>query len=58
MIEIFQGSFSEFVFQQTPKFFKNAAFHVSFHFMSSLVTWDVVILVSIILKTHVWLRDF
>ena len=29
-----------------------------YHFMSSLVTWDVVILVLIILKTHVWLRDF
>ena len=29
-----------------------------YHFMSSLETWDVVILVLIILKTHVWLRDF
>ena len=29
-----------------------------FHFMSSLVTWDIVILVLIILNTHVWLRDF
>ena len=26
--------------------------------MSDLVTWDVVILVLIILKTHDWLRDF
>ena len=33
-------------------------YHFKFHFMSSLVTWDVVILVLIILKTHVWLRDF
>ena len=33
-------------------------YHFIFHFMSSLVTWDVVILVLIILKTHVWLRDF
>ena len=33
-------------------------YHFMFHFMSSLVTWDVVILVLIILKTHVWLLDF
>ena len=33
-------------------------YHFMFYFMSSLVTWDVVILVLIILKTHVWLRDF
>ena len=39
-------------------FFKDVSFHVSFHFMSILVTWDVVILVLIILKTHVWLRGF
>ena len=32
--------------------------HFMFHFMSSLLTWDVVILVLIILKTHIWLRDF
>ena len=32
--------------------------HFMFHFMSSLVTWDVVILVLIILKPHDWLRDF
>ena len=29
-----------------------------FHFMSSLVTWDVVILELIILRMHVWLLDF
>ena len=33
-------------------------YHFMFHFMSSLVEWDVVVLVLIILKTHVWLRDF
>ena len=33
-------------------------YHFMFHFMSSLVTWDVVILVLIILKTQVWLHDF
>ena len=33
-------------------------YHFMFHFMSSLVTWDAVILVLIILKTHVWLHDF
>ena len=31
-------------------------YHFMFHIMSSLVTWDVEILVLIILKTHVWLR--
>ena len=40
-----------------PFFFLNM-YHFMFHFMSSLVTWNVVILVLIILKTHVWLRDF
>ena len=40
---------------QSPNFSKD--YHFMFHFMSSLVTWDVVILVLIILKTHVWLRD-
>jgi hypothetical protein len=29
-----------------------------FHFMSSLVTWDVVILELIVLRMHVWLLDF
>ena len=33
-------------------------YHFMFHFMSSFVTWDDVILVLIIFKTHVWLRDF
>ena len=33
-------------------------YHYMFHFMSSLVTWDVVILVLLVLKTHVWLQDF
>ena len=33
-------------------------YHFIFHFMSSLVTRNVVILVLIILKTHVLLRDF
>ena len=36
--------------------FNHPMYHFMFHFMSSLVTWDVVILVF--LKTHVWLRDF
>ena len=40
----------------TPDFL--TLYHFMFNFMSSLVTWDVVILVLIILKTHVWLRDF
>ena len=43
---------------QTPDFFKDVSFHDSFHVKSSLVTWDVVTLVLITLKTHVWLRDF
>ena len=38
---------------QSPDFLK--MYYFMFHFMSSLVTWDVVILVLIILKTHVWL---
>ena len=29
-----------------------------FHFMLNFVRWDVVILVLMILKTHVWLLDF
>ena len=33
-------------------------YHFMFHFMSSLVTWDVVILELIILRMHVWLLDF
>ena len=33
-------------------------YHFIFHFLSSLVKWDVVILVSIILKTLVRLRNF
>ena len=33
-------------------------YHFMLHFISSLVTWDVVILVLIILKTDVWLHDF
>ena len=33
-------------------------YHFMFHFISSVVTWDVVILGLVILKTHVWLRDF
>ena len=39
-----------------PIFLKR--YHFMFHYTSSLVTLDVVILVLIILKTHVWLRDF
>ena len=33
-------------------------YHFMFHYMPSLVTWDVVIFLLIILKTHVWLRNF
>ena len=41
-----------------PKHTISRFFLKMYHFMSSLVTWDVVILILIILKTHVWLRDF
>ena len=33
-------------------------YHFMFHYMSSLATWHVVILVLEILKTHVWFHDF
>ena len=45
----------DFMIENQPIFLK--MYHFMFHFMSSLVTWDVVILVLLILKTHVWLSE-
>ena len=44
------------IFRLTQNIFLKMCYFM-FHFMSSLVTWDVVILVLIILKTHVWSRE-